>query len=508
MSVLKKLAGETVLYGMSSIVGRMLNFLLVPLYTAVLPAADYGFQSELYVYVAFLNVLYAYGMETTFFRYAAKAENDPQEVYNTALSYILVTSTIFSALLIVCAQPIARSLGHPESSHLIVWLAIIIAVDAVLIIPYARLRLENKAKQFAVTKLINIFVNIGCNLFFLYFCKNIYEGKFLTQYQALVARVYNPDMGIGYIILSNLVANALVLLLLYRSFLRFRFRLNWAQFRPMFIYSYPLMFMGIAGIASQLLDTIMLKYYLPEGYYYGKSNEAVVGIYRACGKLAIFMNLGIQAFKYAADPFFFSRAEDKKAPELFARVMKYFIITGAVFMVGIGLNLDIIVLLLRKPVYREAIGAVPFMLLGYLFLGVYTNLSIWFKLTDKTFYGTWLVTGGALLSLLLNYLLIPVMGYMGSAVALLVVYMGMTVASYLIGQKHFYVPYQVKSALVHVGLAAVLVFGVQFVNLGSALMNFLLHQGLFAGYLVLLVAIEWQDIKALIARLKNRKRPK
>lgn len=506
MSVLKKLAGETVLYGLSSIVGRMLNFLLVPLYTAVLAASDYGFQSELYVYVAFLNVLYAYGMETTFFRYAAKKENDPQEVYNTALSYILVTSTIFSALLILFAQPIANGLGHPESTHFIIWLAVIIAIDAVLIIPYARLRHENKAKQFAVTKLINIFVNIGCNLFFLYLCRNIYEGAFLPQFKTLVARIYDPNMGIGYIILSNLVANALVLVLLYRSFLRFRFRLNWAQFRPMFIYSYPLMFMGIAGIASQLLDTIMLKYYLPEGYYYGKSNEAVVGIYRACGKLAIFMNLGIQAFKYAADPFFFSRAEDKKAPLLFARVMKYFIITGAVFMVGIGLNLDVIVLILRKAVYREAVGAVPFMLLGYLFLGIYTNLAVWFKLTDKTFYGTWLVTGGALLSFLLNYLLIPIMGYMGSAVALLVVYMAMTVVSYLIGQKHFYVPYQVKSAVIHLGLAALFVFGAQWVSLDSVVGNFVLHQVLFIIYLAIVVMLERQDLKAVVTRFKKRKK--
>lgn len=505
MSVLKKLAGETVLYGLSSMVGRMLNFLLVPLYTAVFQANDYGFLSELYVYVAFLNVLYAYGMETTFFRYASKSENDPKEVFNTALSYILVTSTVFSALLIIFAQPIANNLGHPESKEFIIWLALIIAIDAVLIIPYARLRLESKAKQFAITKLINISVNIGLNLFFLYFCKNIYEGNMLPQYKSLISRIYDPNLGIGYIILSNLIANALVFILLYRSFLRFSFRFNWARFRPMLIYSYPLMFMGLAGISSQLLDTIMLKYFLPEGFYPGKDSEAVVGIYRACGKLAIFMNLGIQAFKYAADPFFFSKAEDKKAPLLFARVMKYFIITAAVFMVGIGLNLDIIVLILRKAVYREAVGAVPFMLLGYLFLGIYTNLAVWFKLTDKTFYGTWLVTGGAIISLLLNLVLIPVIGYMGSAIALLVVYISMTVVSYIIGQKHFYVPYDLKSALSHIVLASFIVFGAQAIHINRPLISFLLHQVLFVVYLALVFFLERKDFKALINRVKRRK---
>lgn len=503
MSVLKKLAGETVLYGLSSIVGRMLNFLLVPLYTAVFTSSDYGIQSELYVYVAFLNVLYAYGMETTFFRYASKSEHHPQDIYNLVLSYIFITTAVFSTILIVFAQPIATGLGYPQFSHFIVWLAVIIAIDALLIIPYAQLRVQSKARQFAITKLINIFVNIGLNIFFLYFCKNVHEGNFLPQFKSWVGSIYNPDLGIGYVILSNLIANALVLLLLYRSFLRFRFRLHWENFRPMLKYAYPLMFMGFAGITSQLLDTIMLKYFLPEGFYPGKSNQAIMGIYRACAKLAIFMNLGIQAFKYAADPFFFSKAEDKNAPALFAQVMKYFIITAAVFLVLIGLNLDIIVMILRKPEYREAVGAVPFMLVGYLFFGIYSNLAIWFKLTDKTFYGTWLVTGGALISILLNYLLIPMIGYMGSAIAVLVTNLAMATASYLIGQKHFYVPYQLRSAFVHIILATTIVFGAQAIQVQGTWNNFFIHQLVFVAYFAIVLFLERVEFKKLVKRLKK-----
>lgn len=505
MSVLKKLAGETIWYGLSQIVGRMVNFLLVPLYTAVFTASDYGIQSELYIYVAFLNILYAYGMETTFFRYASKSENDPQEVYNTVLSYIFVTTAIFSTILILFAQPIATALGYPKLAHFIVWLAIIIAIDALLIIPYARLRVEHKAKQFAFTKLINIFVNIGLNVFFLYFCKNIFEGKFLPGLKSVITPIYDPELGIGYVIISNLIANALVLVLLYRSFLRFRFQFNWKAFRPMLIYAYPLMFMGFAGITSQMLDTIMIKYFLPDGFYPGKDNQAVMGIYRACAKLAIFMNLGIQAFKYAADPFFFSKAEDKNAPALFARVMRYFIIVGSVFLVLIGLNLDIIVMILRKPVFREAIGAVPFMLLGYLLFGIYANLSVWFKLTDKTVYGIWLVTGGAVLSITLNYLLIPVMGYMGSAITVLLTNLAMVVASYLIGQKHFYVPYNLRSAFIHLGLAAAVVFINQTLQFNSGLIGFLVHQLIFVMYFALVLFIERKEVMKVVSRFRKRK---
>ena len=505
MSVLKKLAGETVWYGLSQILGRMVNFLLVPLYTNVFDASDFGIQNELYIYVAFLNVLYAYGMETTFFRYASKSESDPQAIYNTVLSYIFVTTAVFSIILLVFAQPIATALGYPTLSNFIVWLAIIIAIDALLIIPYARLRIEHKAKQFAFTKLTNILVNIGLNVFFLYFCKNIYEGVFLAHLKPTIALVYDPKVGnIGYVIISNLIANALVLILLYRSFLRFRFRFDWSAFRPMLVYAYPLMFMGFAGISSHMLDTIMIKYFLPEGFYPGKDNQAVMGIYRACAKLAIFMNLIIQAFKYAADPFFFSKAENKNAPRLFAQVMRYFIIVGSIFLVLIGLNLDIIMVILRKQVFREAIGVVPFMLLGYLLFGVYTNLAVWFKLTDKTVYGIWLVVGGALLSILLNYLLIPVIGYMGSAVAVLATNLAMVVASFLIGQKHFYVPYNVRSALLHLGLASTVMFVGQAIKFNDGLISFLAHQLMFVVYVSLVLLIERKEVIKLVNRLRKR----
>ncbi|QHT71362.1 lipopolysaccharide biosynthesis protein [Rhodocytophaga rosea] len=456
MSVLKKLAGETALYGLSSIVGRLLNYLLVPLHTAVFAPAEFGVNAKLYAYVAFFNVLYTYGLETAYFRFASKAKDE--NYYNVALSSIILSSSLLSGLIIILSPQIANALGYPDRDHLVRWLAIIIAIDAIVAIPFARLRLQKKAKTFALARMANILLTVFLNIFFLIFCKDIYEGKYLQSLKPLVETIYFPSLGIGYIVLSNLIANAAFFLLLYRSFLQFRFRLDKQILQSMWIYAYPILIMSLAGTTNLMTDRILLETFLPENFYPGKTPAEALGIYAGCYKLSIFMTLAIQAFRYAAEPFFFSQSEDKNAPGTFALVTKWFIIVCVLIWLGVSVNLDIIGLFLRSKDYREGLAVVPVLLLANLFLGVYYNLSVWFKLSDKTYYGTYITLTGAAITVIGNMLLIPVFGYMGCAYTFLLSCIVMTVLCYTLGNKYYPVPYDIKSAVTYIISAALLIY--------------------------------------------------
>ncbi|MCJ8165624.1 polysaccharide biosynthesis C-terminal domain-containing protein [Pontibacter sp. E15-1] len=458
MSIAKKLVGQTAAYGLSSIVGRALNYLLVPIYTKVFLPEEYGVVSYLYAAVGFFNILYTYGMETAYFRFSNKPGTDKVRLYNQVLSLILSSSLLSTMLLILASGAIARYIGFPDQQEYIVWLAIVLAIDAIVAIPFARLRLQNKAVKFASIKLANILFTVGANMFFLVLCRDIYNGNYLQELRPLVGKLYNPEFGIGYIFLINLVANALLIPMLWKEFSRFRFELNKELLRPMLVYAYPLMLMGMAGAVNELLDRILLEEWLPEGFYPGKSNMAAVGIYSACYKLSIFMTLAIQAFRYAAEPFFFSQAEEKDSPQAFALIMKWFVIACAAIFLFISVNLEDFALLLRSEAYREGIMVVPVLLLANLFLGVYYNLSVWFKLTDKTKYGTYISFGGAAITITFNLLLIPVLGYMGSAIATFLCYFSMALASYLLGNRHYPIPYPVKTILGYIVLAIALVW--------------------------------------------------
>lgn len=456
MSIAKKLVGQTAAYGLSSIVGRALNYLLVPVYTRVFLPEEYGVVSYLYAFVAFFNVVYTYGMETAFFRFANKPEQDPKTVYNRVLSAILASSTILTGILLLFSQQIADYIGYPEHREYIIWLALVLAIDALVAIPFAWLRHQNKAIKFASIKLSNILLTVGANLFFLVLLRHIYEGQYLQSLQPLTAYLYNPNFGVGYIFLINLVANALLLPMLWKELRIFRFRLDVEQLKPMLRYAWPLMFMGLAGMVNEVIDRILLERYLPEGFYPGTSNMAAVGIYSACYKLAIFMTLTIQAFRYAAEPFFFSQSKEKDSPQAFALVMKWFVIACAFIYLFISTNLEDFALLIG-PEYHEGLMVVPVLLLANLFLGIYYNLTVWFKLTDKTHFGTYISFGGAAVTIVLNLLLIPVLGYMGSAIATLFCYAGMALATYLLGNVHYPIPYPVKTILGYIALATVLV---------------------------------------------------
>ncbi|WP_242916100.1 lipopolysaccharide biosynthesis protein [Pontibacter liquoris] len=487
MSIAKKLVGQTAAYGLSSIVGRALNYLLVPLYTAVFLREEYGVVSYLYAFMGFFNVLYTYGMETAYFRFASKAGENKQQLYNQTLSLILSSSVLLSGAIILASGPIADHIGEPARQMYIIWLAILLAIDAVVAIPFAKLRLENKAIKFASIKIINIALNVGGNVFFLIFCRDIYQGKYLHELRPIITGIYNPDFGIGYIFLINLVANALLIPMLWRELRNFKFNLSREVLQPMWGYAYPLLFMGLAGMVNELIDRILLESWLPESFYPNMSNLAAIGVYSACYKLSIFMSLTIQAFRYAAEPFFFSQAEDRDSPKTFAFVMKWFVIACAFIFLFITANLEDFALLLRSAAYREGIMVVPVLLLANLFLGVYYNLSIWFKLTDKTKYGTYISFGGAAVTIIFNLLLIPVLGYMGSAIATFICYFSMALVSYVLGNKHYPIPYPVKTICGYILFAVAMAWLALNVPIADFWLRHAFHMALSLGFL----AVVW-----------------
>lgn len=471
MSLLKKLAGETAAYGLSSVLGRMLNYLLVPLYTEVFAPGEYGIVTELYAYVAFLNILYTYGLETAYFRFSSQNRGD--NYYNLAFSSILFSSLLFSGLIYGSSDWIAGVLDYQGQGSLIRWLAAILAIDAVVAIPFARLRQEGKASRFAIFRLVNIGANIGLNLFFLILCPTVLAGNpthFLTQW-------YNPELGVGYVFLSNLLANGLYLIFFLPTFLQSRLTFSLIEWQKMMKYAWPILIIGFAGVTNEMLSRAILKYRLPEGFYEGYTNLESLGIFGACYKLSVFMTLAVQAFRYSFEPFFFARAADKNSPELFSKIMTWFVIFTSFSWVTISVLLPYIApIFLRQESYLNALNTVPWLLGGGLFLGVFYNLSLWYKLTDKTHYGAMISTLGALLTFSLNWFLIPIIGYMGSAIATFLTYFSISLISFFWGKRHYPVPYDLVRTGGYVLFAAI-----------GIIVSFQFDQSLISAILIILI---------------------
>lgn len=423
MSKIKRLAGETVIYGLGSILPRVLNFLLVPLHTVnMFNREEYGEVTKLYAFVGVINIVYMFGMETAYFRFATKSGADAQRVFNLTQTSVVLISGSLSFVLLLFANPIAASL-QISNPQFITWLTLTMLIDAVVAIPFARLRLEKKAMLFATIKIINVLTLIGLNFYFL-------------------KLNFNPNVGIGYVFLANLIANGLFLLFLIKTIISWRPAWDKSISPKMFHYAWPVMLTGVAGMINEMFSRSMLDWWLPENFYPGVTRKEAGGIFGACYKFAVFMNLGIQAFRYAAEPFFFSNAQDKNSPALFAKVNHYFIITCCVVLLGISINLDLLKYLIGEEFWL-ALPMVPVLLAAYLFLGIYYNLSVWFKLTDKTYYGTLITMLGAVITVAGNYWLIPILGFMGSALAALLCYLTMAVACYFSGQRFYPIPYTV-----------------------------------------------------------------
>lgn len=500
MSALKKLASETALYGLSTMVGRMLYYLLVMLHTKLFLPEQLAVQVQLYAYAGLSLVLYTFGMESAYF-YFARKENDRQKYYNLVLSAVILVSIFISGLIFIFADPIAKMIEYPDDVKLVRWMSLIMATDGIVSIPFARLRLEKKAKQFVTARVANILMTIALNFFFLILCRDIYEEKYLSSLKPLVDLFYSPQSAPGFIILANLIANLMFFLFLYKEFINFKFVFDLTLFKPMWVYAFPLFVMNLAGVTNLLFDRTFLQYLLPTGFYPGRTTKDAIGIYGQCLKLSIFMNLAIQAFKYAAEPFFYSRAEDKNAPSVFADVMKWFIVICATMWVGICLNLHLLAdLFLKKKIFHEGLAVVPWLLLGFLFLGIYYNLATWFKLSGKTQYGTYITLTGASVTILLNILLVPLMGYLGCGIAFSVSGLVMMTLCYYYGQKYYPIPYYLKSGLGYIIGGGIFILADAFLIPSGSSIQKIYHMLFFCLFCIIVI---FAERKALPARFQK-----
>lgn len=494
MASIKKLASQTAYYGISSILGRMLNYALVPLHTRVLHhQQDYGVVGELFAYVTFLNIIFLYGMETTFFRFASKTE-DKNGIYNTIFSSVLFSSIALCTILFFAAPSILNLLSFGDSTSIYrmeyIYLFIgIMGIDAITAIPFAKLRLDNRPFKFAGIRIAIITINVFLNCYFLLFCpywKSVHPDSVLASF-------YVETNGVYYIFLAQFIATFATLFFLYKEIIQVKLRWVWLEMKPLLIFALPLLFGGLAGMTNETLDRILLKYYLP-----GTTEErlAQIGIYNAAYKLSIFMTLAVQAFRMAAEPFFFSIHKNEDAKNVYAKVMNYFVLVCTVIFLGVVLHLRILELILGEG-YRDGLGVVPILLFANLFLGIYMNLSIWYKVSDKTIYGAYITFVGAFLTIILNVLLIPIFGYMGSAYATAICYFAMSAICYFAGQKYYNVPYDVKTIVKYLVLMLLFYFTSVFFKLILFHDTFLVNQIVDSVLFLIYIGYTFMQLKNL-----------
>ena len=483
MNPLKKLAGQTAIYGLSTIIGRLMNYLLVPLWTYRFPnPADFGVTTEFYAYTTFLNVILTYGMETALFNFSAKSNRNPA-VYRTALFSLILSSAFFLAGMTASVQPIAEMLRYPDHADFVIWMSWIIALDALSAVPFARLREQQRAKRFALLKTLNILFNIVGNLFFIGLCKWAYDTN-ATGWLAWSAQFYDPDIGIGYVFIANLIASGLTILLLLPEFIE---GLGWPDlplWKRMLVYALPLLVAGLAGMVNETMSRILLKYMLPI-----ETAMEALGVYGACYKMSILMTLFIQSFRYAAEPFFFSYYKQSDARDLYALVMRWFVIACSLIFLGVMANIAWVQYFVGAN-YRSGLGVVPILLMANLCLGVFFNLSIWYKLTEQTRFGTYLTLWGSAVTLTLNFYWIPRYGFMGSAWGTLACYASMAVWSYLVGQKFYKSPYDLGRMIAYPLLAvAIFLWGDKIEGLSVAL-ELAAKNGLVLGFVGVVFVLE------------------
>ena len=442
MNPLKKLASQTAIYGLSSVVGRLLNYLLVPLYTRYFLPEEYGVVTELYAYVAFLVIILTYGIETAFFRFSQKENN--RIVYSTSLISLLFSSLLFIILMFVFSENISSSIGYPNNQEYVKWFALIIGLDAISSISFAKLRALNKATRFALIRLVNIFINIGLNLFFIIYCPYAIENN--LQSLNFVNSVYSPSVGVGYIFIANLFASAITILMLLPEMINSVWIFERNLWKKMMIYASPLLIAGLAGMTNETIDRILLKYLLPESSNISRE----IGLYGAFYKLSIIMILFIQTFRFAAEPFYFSQEREHNSRKIYADVMKYFIIVTSFIFLIVTTFYDFFINFLGSKYHDErGFLVVSVLLFANFFLGIYYNLSIWYKLTEKTRYGAYIAIFGASITIVLNILLIPVFGFVGCALATLICYSSMVLLSFYLSNKHFPIPYNYYRILMY-----------------------------------------------------------
>ena len=433
---MKILAKETAIYGVSSIVGKFLNWMLVPLYTYVLQQqSDYGIVTNLYAWTALLLVILTYGMETGFFRFINKEGENPRTVYTTSLITLFTTSLLFALACVLWQAPIAFLIGYPSHSEFIAILGVTVAIDAFASIPFAYLRYKKRPLQFAALKLLFVFLNIALNLFFLVLCPKIQDWSIISSW-------YDPSYGVGYVFVANILATGIQTLFLIpavaEGFKGSKGIFSWDLLGQLLKYSLPLLVLGVCGIMNQTLDRILFPF-----LYTGEDAQTQLGIYGACFKVAMVMMMFTQAFRYAYEPFVFAKHKDRESVAAYADAMKYYIIFSYMILLGMIVYLDLLKFIVA-PSYWEGLRIVPIVLWTYIFQGVYFNLSFWYKLTDKTQWGAYFSLLGVAITFGLQVVFVPRIGYMASALSSTVCYLVIMLLSYLVGRRHLTIPYDLR----------------------------------------------------------------
>jgi len=474
---MRKLARETAMYGVSGIVGKSLNWLMVPLYTYVFASpADYGIVTNLYAWTALLLVMLTYGMETGFLRFANKNKEEAGKVYSTTLIAVGVTSTIFALMCIIFSHPIAVALGYPDHSEFIAMLGTTVALDAFGCIPYVYLRFKNRPVKFVALNLFAIFVNIFFNIFFLVICPWL-----MTKAPNLISWFYNPNYGVGYVFIANIFSTASVTIALLFDVFVVKFEFDKELLKKMLKYSLPLVVLGIAGTMNQTLDKILFKILMP-----GVKGAAELGIYGATSKIALVMLMFTQAFRYSYEPFIFAQKKDKNSLEAYADAMKFYILFALFIFLGMVLYMDIFKYVIQHN-YWVGLKVVPIVLFSFIFQGIFFNLSLWYKLTDKTMYGAWFSILGTFIIVVLNILLVPRYSYMGCAWAAFSCYFVIMVVSYYFGQKNMPIKYDLKTIGLYTAVTLLFYVISLFIKTPYTVVNVMLKSVLMVAFLILLV---------------------
>ncbi|MHA7059291.1 oligosaccharide flippase family protein [Aquimarina sp. M1] len=483
MGIFQKLFKQTFIYGMATVLPRMLSFLLVPLYTDQLPTEEYGKVSIIFSYFVLFNVMLAYGMETAFFRFFSK-ESDKEKVASTSAISIAASSLIFLVIALLLREPISTWIEIKlEYINLVIW---ILLLDALVIIPFSWLRAKERPIRYAIIKITNVAINFGLNIFFLLYLKQ------LSFHFSALDWIYKDDYEINYIFISNVIASGFALLVLLPFYTKIKYRFDITLWKKMMKYATPILVAGIAYSINETFDRILLDKLLPDNVA-----EHMVGVYAACYKLALFMTLFATAFRLGIEPFFFNYAASKNAPETYARITKYFVILGSfIFLLVIVFVHVLKVAFLRDVSYWEAVKIVPFILLANFCLGIYHNLSVWYKVTDRTKFGAYISVFGAIITLTLNFLLIPKYTYVGSAIATLGAYGTMMILSWYLGRKYYPIPYDLKK----MGMYLMLSIGFSIISFYVFDSNYMISVPLLLVFLVILYASEKKELKRILKK--------
>lgn len=499
MSAIKKFAGQTAIYGISTVIARFLNFFLTPIYVGLYSPKVYGIFSLMYSWASMLNALLAFGMETTYFRYLNKYENDKQKVYNNTfftVSLMALTFLLFSFLFVddIAAWMQRGKVYDPDYARYIKYFIYILVADALAVIPFAKVRADGRPMRYSIIKFVNILTFIGLNLLFIFvFPIIIKEGWFGAEY---LTGWYRQGW-VGYVFISNLFASLITLLLLIPELLKLTFSYDISLLKEMLVYSLPVLIANISFIINENIDKVFLGQLLPADVA-----EQEVGIYSACYKIAVFLSIFINAFRLGAEPFFFSQAKNKNAAETYARIMDYFVIAVSLIFVFLVANIELLKYFINgkdaaeQALYWSGLKIVPVLLFGYVSLGIYINLSIWYKLSDQTRYGLYISGIGAILTIVLNIIFIPMFSYMASAWISLTAYTLMMILSYLWGQRNYPIPYKLKKNIFYLICSICIVF-VVFVVFDR---NLIIGNTLFLIFTLTILFRERKEIKLILGR--------